>query len=171
MVTCPGCGSAATSWSPRATRWVPLLVLTPLVLVLGRSIAIDDTLFLGAATWATAAWLASPAFLVSASTLTADVPALALMLWATALWIDGVDGDRAAARRLGAALVGLALVVKYTAVLMLPLLALYVVLQAPRERRTPMGLDLWPAFAPSLAWALVGLATHGRIHVVDSLWI
>src|SRR6266513_4259686 len=31
------------------TRWGPLLVLTPLVLVLGRSIAIDDTLFLGAA--------------------------------------------------------------------------------------------------------------------------
>ena len=231
---------------------MPLLVLTPLVLVLGRSIAIDDTLFLGAAeqilkdpwrpfdavtpsgttplplwialknppglaywlaaglavagheewwlhlmllpfalaaalagvrlgrrflgeadaaTWATAAWLASPAFLVSASTLTADVPALALVLWATALWIDGVDGDRAAARRLGAALVGLALVVKYTAVLMLPLLALYVVLQAPRERRAPMGLDLWPAFSPSLAWALVGLATHGRMHVVDSLWI
>src|SRR5205814_657316 len=86
-------------------------------------------------------------------------------------WIDGVDGDRAAARRLGAALVGLALVVKYTAVLMLPLLALYVVLQAPRERRAPMGLDLWPAFSPSLAWALVGLATHGRMHVVDSLWI
>src|SRR2546425_309506 len=154
MVTCSGCGSAATSWSPRATRWVPLLVLTPLVLVLGRSIAIDDTLFLGAAEQI----LKDPWRPFDAVTPSGTTP--------LALWIDGVDGDRAAARRLGAALVGLALVVKYTAVLMLPLLALYVVLQAPRERRATMGLDLWSAFAPSLAWALVGLATHGRIHVV-----
>ena len=224
---------------------MPLLVLTPLVLVLGRSIAIDDTLFLGAAeqilkdpwrpfdavtpsgttplplwialknppglaywlaaglavagheewwlhlmllpfalaaalagvrlgrrflgeadaaTWATAAWLASPAFLVSASTLTADVPALALVLWATALWIDGVDGDRAAARRLGAALVGLALVVKYTAVLMLPLLALYVGRRSLRRMRLQEELR-----GRTVAWAGVAVAVFGI--ALGGLWL
>src|SRR5262249_867023 len=49
--------------------------------------------FVRGSPYATALWLASPAFLVSASTLMADVPALACTLWGLVFWIEGIDGQ------------------------------------------------------------------------------
>ncbi len=117
----------------------------------------------------TAVWVASLAFLVSASTLMADVPALAFSLWGVALWVDGVDADRGGTRRLGALVAGVALFVKYTSVLVLPILALYVLLVVPAPRRAL--LDLWPSLLASAAWAALDMATHGRSHHVGSLWL
>ena len=233
-----------------ATRWIPLLVLTPLLVFLDRPLAIDDTLFVkaadqilrdparplnaivdwygngprylwviaknppglsywlaaaerlggareivwhlsllpfavaaaiagvqlarrfaGASPWATAVWLASPAFMVSASTLMPDVPALALSLWGTVLYLDGVDGNRAGRRNLGAFVAGLAVAVKYTAVVSIAALVLYSLLhRRGRDVIRPV-VDLWPATVPLLAWTALGLATYGHVHFVDSLTV
>src|SRR6185436_10776782 len=72
--------------------------------------------FVNAPATATLLWAASPAFVVSAATLMADVPALAASLWGVALWIEGIDADSSRHRRLGALLVGIAFVTKYTAI-------------------------------------------------------
>lgn len=125
--------------------------------------------FAGGSGWVTAVWVASPAFLVSASTLMADVPALAFSLWGVALWVEGVDADRGGARRLGALVAGVALFVKYTSILVLPILALYVLLVVPARRRAL--LDLWPSLLTSAAWAALDIATHGRSHLIGSLWV
>lgn len=132
--------------------------------------------FAGGSPYVTASWLASPAFLVSASTLMPDVPALALGLWGLTLYIEGVDTGHGRRRRLGALLAGLAVVVKYTAVVNVAALVLYPLLRQspPRYRaRRPFGmvLDLWPAALPLLAWSALGLATYGRIHVYDALTV
>jgi hypothetical protein len=119
--------------------------------------------------WTTAAWVASPAFLVSASTLMADVPSLAFTLWGLVLWLDGIDGDSARQRRLGALLTGVAMILKYTAALGVPTLLLYAALRASPRRWRRQVLDVWPAVLPAAAWALVSLAGAGRIHLIDSL--
>ena len=127
--------------------------------------------FAGGSGWVTAVWVASPAFVVSASTLMADVAALAFSLWGVALWVEGADAGRGGARRLGALVAGIALFLKYTSVLVLPVLALYVLLLVPAPRRARALLDLWPSLAPSAAWAALGMATHGQVHFIDSLWV
>jgi len=88
---------------------------------------------------ATLAGVATPAFLVTATSLGSDVPMLALWLWAIALWVGGLD--RRSHGRLAAAalLCALAALAKYFAVGLLPLLAVYAV---ARERRLSRRL-LW----------------------------
>ncbi len=119
--------------------------------------------------WVTAAWVASPAFLGSAATLMVDVPALAFTLWGVALWVEGVDGDRRSVRLGGAFLAGVALVVKYSAGVGVPVLALYPALCVPAGRRRTMLADLWPVTLAPAAWTALNLATDGRSHLVDSL--
>jgi hypothetical protein len=127
--------------------------------------------FVADAGWATTFWAASPAFLVSAATLMADVPALAASLWGVSAWIEGVDNTSSRARRFGALLVGVAFVLKYTAlVAVLALVAYVVVGREPGQRRRGLG-DLWVASLPAFAWGLLTLGTTGRVHVVDALVI
>ena len=121
--------------------------------------------------WTTAMLVASPAFLISASTLMADVPALALTSWGLVLWIDGGDGDSRRSRWAGALLSGLAVMVKYTAAVSVLTLPLYTVLCTSRTRRRAEVIDLWPAVIPPLAWALLTLSTTGRIHLIDALLV
>jgi hypothetical protein len=142
--------------------------------------------FAGGSPWAAAIWLASPAFLVSASTLMPDVPALALTLWGAVLYVEGVDGDAPARRRLAALVAGAAVVLKYTAVVNVAVLGLYALLgssiESPGDRsirprglggrgrhRTRDVLDLWPAALPLAGWTVLGLVTTGRVHFIDSL--
>jgi 4-amino-4-deoxy-L-arabinose transferase-like glycosyltransferase len=76
---------------------------------------------------AACASLASPAFLVSSTTVMCDVMMLACWVWALALWIEGVDaGDR---RRLlaSAALATACVLTKYNGAFVVPLLAVYAV--------------------------------------------
>ncbi|MBI1736326.1 MAG: glycosyltransferase family 39 protein [Candidatus Rokubacteria bacterium] len=124
--------------------------------------------FVGTAEWTTAAWAASPAFVVAAASLMADVPALALSLWGLALWIEGVDRKDSRRRRLGALLAGLAVILKYTSVLAVAVLAAYVLVGRARGRRRGLG-DLWVASLPSFAWGLLTLGTTGRVHMMDAL--
>jgi hypothetical protein len=122
--------------------------------------------FVGAAAWTTAMWAASPAFVVAAASLMADVPALAASLWGVAFWIEGVDDGDSRRRRLGALLVGVAFVLKYTALVSVGALVLYVF--AGRERRRGLS-DLWVASLPAFAWGLLTLGTMERVHVIDAL--
>jgi hypothetical protein len=119
----------------------------------------------------TMVWAAAPAFLVSAATLMADVPSLAFSLWGLVLWMRGADDDVRAPRRAGATLAGIAVVVKYTAVLGVVTLALYALIATPRNRRGRHLADLWPACLAPAAWSLLTLATHGRNHIIDALTV
>ncbi|MBI2218551.1 MAG: glycosyltransferase family 39 protein [Candidatus Rokubacteria bacterium] len=127
--------------------------------------------FAGEWPWITAAWAASPAFLVSSATLMADVPALACSLWGLVFWIRGAGEDTTWSRRLGAGLAGLAVVVKYTALLGIATLLLYSLLVAGGARRRRQLADLWPAMLAPSAWSLLTLATHGRNHMIDALTV
>lgn len=92
-----------------------------------------------------------------------DVPATALAAAAIVLWISGVDSR--SRRRLAAAafLTGLAILTKYSSVVLLPLLALYALL-----RRAGHALPLLaiPLVMFGL-WCLQNVHVHGVLHVVD----
>lgn len=92
-----------------------------------------------------------------------DVPAAALAACAILLWIRGVDERRRSQLLLGAAFAGLAIVTKYSSIVLLPLLGLYSLL-----RRSP-GTMPWLAVAlvPFVAWCAQNLHVHGILHVVD----
>jgi hypothetical protein len=125
--------------------------------------------FVGESGWSTAIWVASPAFLVSASTLMPDVPSLALSLAGTALYISGVDRDRRVARLVGALVVGGAIVMKYPALVGVPVLALYPCFRAGRSLRYRALADLAAVAIPLAAWSLQNVVTHGSLHIIDSL--
>jgi hypothetical protein len=125
--------------------------------------------FVGDSAWSTVVWVASPAFLVSAATLMPDVPSLALSLAGTALYVTGVDRDRRAVRLVGALAAGGAIVMKYPALVGVPVLALYPCLRAAPALRRRALADLAAAALPLAAWSVQNLVAHGRLHIVDSL--
>lgn len=67
--------------------------------------------------------------LLPATNLMLDVPALALLLSSLAAWVKGIDEDRPGWKFAGAALAGVSILTKYTAVVVLPLLLLYTLLK------------------------------------------
>jgi 4-amino-4-deoxy-L-arabinose transferase-like glycosyltransferase len=81
---------------------------------------------------AIAAWT-MPAVLVSATTVMADVPMLALWCWALSLWIDGVRSGRGGRLACAALLAGLCPLFKYFGLAVLSLMAAYAALYAPRR--------------------------------------
>ena len=128
--------------------------------------------FAGDSPFVTTLWVASPAFIVSGATLMADVPSLAFSLGGLWLWIRGVDMDAPRARWAGAFLAGVAVIVKYTAIVSVALLPLYALLAARRARgRVRLLADLAPAILPALGWAALTVATSGRVHMLDALTV
>lgn len=115
--------------------------------------------------WTALATLATPVFLVSASTLMCDVLMLALWLWAAALWMGAVERGSQAVSQSGsqpgslwryaaaAVLMGLAALTKYYAAVLMPLLTFY--LWRKRGLRTH-----------AVAWMLVPLAMLAAYEVV-----
>ena len=79
--------------------------------------------------------LVTPAFFVSATTLMSDVPMLALWCGALAAWIQGLDTGRKGASWLAAGLAAWAILTKYFAIALLPLLALYAWQRGERSAR------------------------------------
>ena len=127
--------------------------------------------FAGDSPFITAMWAASPAFLISASTLMADVPSLAFSLWGLHLWIRGVDRDAPRLRWLGALLAGAAIAVKYTAGVSFLTLPLYAVVIGGRRGLARKVVDLAPAAIVPFAWVALTAATRGRVHVFDALLV
>lgn len=92
--------------------------------------------------------LAMPGFLVSSTTLMADVFATALWTWAVLAWVRGLQEERAGWLTAGALLSGLCILTKFVGLALLPLLFAYSLLKSRRlDRRIlllglPLGLAL-----------------------------
>lgn len=103
---------------------------------------------------ATLVFASTPTFLVSATSLGADVPMLAAWVWAVVLWVRGLDEGRASWLAAAAVLCALAALAKYFGASLLPLLLVYTLV---RERRISRHLA-W-LVVPALALALYEAAT------------
>lgn len=77
--------------------------------------------------------LASPGVLVSMGTLMTDVPMAALWVWATALWLRGLKERHATLNAVSALLIGLAVLTKYFAISLVPLLLVYTLLSGRKR--------------------------------------
>jgi hypothetical protein len=107
-------------------EWVLHLSFAPFVALLMWGMHRLATRWLGAewAWWAVGWLMLSPAVLPGMN-LMRDVPALALLVGGLACWVEGVERRGARWLAAGALLVGLAGLAKYTALIGLPLVALY----------------------------------------------
>jgi len=111
--------------------------------------------------------LASPAFLVSATVVMADIPLLACYLGAILAFIHGEERKDWRLLALCGLLTGLATMLKYVGLSLIPLLAVYWWLRRPR---------MWGELAVFLiplamlgAWSLMGMAHHGRTNIGASV--
>ena len=84
----------------------------------------------------------TPAFLVSSSTLMCDVPMLGFWVWSLVLWDRALTADKQDWRRYAGAgaLAGLALLTKYSAITLLPLLLILSLLRTRRAGWWLLGL-------------------------------
>lgn len=73
--------------------------------------------------------LATPAFLVSSTTLMCDVLMLAFWAWAVFFWIKGVEDNSRLSLLLSAVLIALSALTKYFGISLIPLLAAYSILK------------------------------------------
>ncbi|MEY4949573.1 MAG: hypothetical protein RL698_1784 [Pseudomonadota bacterium] len=115
----------------------------------------------GAPPLATAlATLFTPAFLVSATTLMCDVPMLALWLVAMLLWMHGIERDSASLLAAASVVAALAVLTKYFAVALVPLLVLWT---WRRVRRVDLRIGwLVLPLAVLLGWHLWTASAYGR---------
>lgn len=102
----------------------------------------------------------TPVFLVSAGTLMSDVLMLAFYVWAVALWIEGLEGNRRCWLALAGLLVALAGLTKYIGLSLFVLLGLYGWLH---QRRLGAWLFyLLAAFVPVMAFELYTCHLYGH---------
>jgi 4-amino-4-deoxy-L-arabinose transferase-like glycosyltransferase len=81
--------------------------------------------------------LAMPGFLVSSTTLMADVLATALWLWTVLVWIAGLQKRRTAWLAAGTLLASLCIMTKYVGLSLIPLLSVYTLAKDRRlDRRS-----------------------------------
>ncbi len=147
-------------------EWVLHLSFAPFVALLMWGMHRLATRWLGAewAWWAVGWLMLSPAVLPGMN-LMRDVPALALLVGGLACWVEGLERRGARWLAAGALLVGLAGLAKYTALIGLPLVALYTVL---RRAYGALGW-LTLALVPIAGWSALNLWTDGEVHLVY-LW-
>jgi hypothetical protein len=147
-------------------EWVLHLSFAPFVALLAWGMHRLATRWLGAewAWWAVGWLMLSPAVLPGMN-LMRDVPALALLVGGLACWVEGVERRGARWLAAGALLVGLAGLAKYTALIGLPLVALYTVL---RRAYGALGW-LTLALVPIAGWSALNLWADGEVHLVY-LW-
>lgn len=108
--------------------------------------------------------VAAPAFIVPATGIMLDLPLSALMLSSTALFMRGVDRDRAALVGAGAVLAGLALLAKYTGMLLVPLFLTYLFLE--KKLKYAWWLAVPAAFFG--LWCLHNELVYGGMHFFRS---
>jgi hypothetical protein len=147
-------------------EWVLHLSFAPFVALLMWGMHRLATRWLGAewAWWAVGWLMLSPAVLPGMN-LMRDVPALALLVGGLACWVEGVERRGARWLAAGALLVGLAGLAKYTALIWLPLVALYTV-----QRRAYGALGwLLLALLPIAGWSALNLWADGAVHLLY-LW-
>jgi hypothetical protein len=103
----------------------------------------------------------TPAFLVSSTTLMCDVMMLGFWIWALVLWERALGGERSVWQFIGAgALAGLAVLTKYSAIDLLPLLLLLGVLRTRKPGWWLLGLAV-PVLMLG-GYELVTMRMYGR---------
>lgn len=100
---------------------------------------------------------------LATTNLMRDVPAAALIAASVACFTRGVDRGSASRLVVGAALAGLACVTKYSAVVLLPLLAAYALLHRSPRSAAFLGIGL----VPFGLWSAQNLHVHGALHVLE----
>ena len=117
----------------------------------------------------TAIALSTPVFVVSATTLMADVPLLACWVWAVVLWMRGIEEGRRRYLVAAAVLVALAALTKYYGVALIPLLAAWTL---ARGRQLTRSL-VWLAIPIGIlaAYELYTIALYQRGLLSTSMWL
>ncbi len=135
------------------------LAMLPFVLILILGLLSLGRRFSGSAFWPAIFVAASPAVVVSLN-LMRDVPAMAVSVVGIALFVDGIDRDLPRRVALGSLTAGLAVVIKYSAVVLLPLLFLYVLLRGPLRRLLVASGSLLPL----AIWSIFSAWRYGQAH-------
>ena len=137
---------------------------------------------------ATAAALLTPGVLVSASSVMCDVMMLAFWVWATVLWMEGLDSEKPAYLAVSSLLLTLGALTKYFGICLLPLLLAYSI---ARKRRLGwwalyfvlpivllLAYQLWTAilyghamFSDALNWAQTERVINGKASPITSALI
>ncbi len=105
--------------------------------------------------------LFSPAIVVSGNVMR-DVPAAGLGAAALALFIYGTDRDDRRYLFWGAFLAGIAVLTKYSSIILLPVMALYPFF----KKKYGLMLWVWPILALLAAWCIHNQIMYGEMHVV-----
>jgi hypothetical protein len=113
---------------------------------------------------ATLLFLAIPAFMVSGNTFESDLPFLACWLTAIALFVRGVDRESAGSIAASALAAALAALAAYQAVLLTPILAVYLIEKKSKRRLAWAALFAAP-FALG-AWQVMERITGGALPAV-----
>jgi 4-amino-4-deoxy-L-arabinose transferase-like glycosyltransferase len=139
-----------------------LHVLATLMAVLAAAcLALVARRFTRYALVAAALVLLSPNVLPIAN-LMVDVPVLAVGLAAVAVFVGGVDRDRPWQAILGGVLAGLAVLTKYNAIVLVPVLALYPLLRG----RVPYARFMAIPIGMLLLWSVHNVIVFGEVHVL-----
>jgi hypothetical protein len=147
-------------------EWVLHVSFAPFIALLMWGMHRLATRWLGAAwAWWAVGWLMFSPAVLPGMNLMRDVPALALFVGGLACWVEGLERQQARWLIAGALLGGLAGLAKYTALIWLPLVALYTV-----QRRAYGALGwLLLALLPIAGWSVLNLWADGEVHLVY-LW-
>ncbi|MEX2081901.1 MAG: glycosyltransferase family 39 protein, partial [Dehalococcoidia bacterium] len=126
------------------------------------------------------ATVATPAFVVSGTTLMSDMLFLAVYVWAIALWVRGDDTGRMRWLIAAAVLASIGVLVKYLAITALPLMAMHTIVSSRKLPRLPWLLIpvavllayhflTLRLYGHSLVFGATGFATgHGGASLSDS---
>ena len=107
--------------------------------------------------------LATPIFLVSATSVMTDVMMMAFYVWAIVLWIWGLERNRLAWLGAASLLIALSALTKYFGLTAIPLLLLYTILRLKRfDRRLAVVLLLALPALLILGYQQLTLAMYGR---------
>lgn len=146
-------------------REVPLHVaMLPFLVILALATASLSRRFAGGSAWPVLLVMLSPAVVVS-SNLMRDVPAAALAAAALALFVAGVDRERWPLALAGSLLVGLAMLTKYSSVMLFVVAAGYLLVQGRRR----WAWTLLPGLGLVGLWCLQNWLTAGQTHL-GFLW-
>jgi 4-amino-4-deoxy-L-arabinose transferase-like glycosyltransferase len=107
--------------------------------------------------------LVSPGVLVSMGTVMTDLLMTALWVWALVLWLRGLEDERPAANILSAFLIGLAVLTKYFAFSLVPLLLAYTFLSGRRRWVRAVWLTIPAVFLVLFDWYTQRLYGMGLI--------
>lgn len=107
---------------------------------------------------------ASPAFLVSSTSIMLDVPLCALMLSSVAVFIYGVDKDNGPQLLLGSVIAGLAILAKYSGAIVIPVILCYLFVS---KKMKYAGYAAVPVIIFGL-WCAHNLAVYESIHFIKA---